>query len=78
MGRGLTWSRRKGYNYIQYRVSTGATMAEIKSESDRGKLIHIRLTDEIHKALRIRVAQEEKTIQDWVVAAISKALGSKG
>lgn len=53
-------------------------MAEIKSESDRGKLIHIRLTDEIHKALRIRVAQEEKTIQDWVVAAISKALGSKG
>jgi len=43
------------------------------SES-RARLIHIRLTPETHKRLRIRAAEEDVSIQDWVSSLIETGL----
>ena len=40
----------------------------------RARLIHIRLTPETHKRLRIRAAEEDVSIQDWVSALIETGL----
>jgi len=37
-------------------------------------MVHIRLPEELHKKVRIRAAETDKTIQDWVVEAIEKEL----
>ena len=34
------------------------------------RMIHIRLPEDIHKKVRIRAAESDKTIQDWAVDAI--------
>lgn len=39
-----------------------------------GRMIHIRLSEETHKKLRIRVAEEEITIQNWVADLIVSIL----
>jgi predicted HicB family RNase H-like nuclease len=39
-----------------------------------GQMIHIRLPKDVHKLLRIRVAEEDTRIQDWVAAVIEKEL----
>ncbi len=36
------------------------------------KMIHIRLSEELHQQLRIQVAKENQTIQDWVEQLIDK------
>ncbi len=38
------------------------------------RMIHIRLPEELHKKVRIRVAEDDKTIQDWVVESIKARL----
>ena len=37
-------------------------------------MIHIRIPKDVHKRLRIRVAEEETTMQEWVAARIKRAL----
>jgi len=39
-----------------------------------GRMIHVRLPEEVHKRLRIKVAELDTTIQDWVAAALTKEL----
>ncbi|MFC1799303.1 hypothetical protein ACFL2Z_00110 [Candidatus Eisenbacteria bacterium] len=41
------------------------------------RVIHVRLTDEIHRLLRIRVAEEDTHIQDWVARLIERELKGK-
>lgn len=43
---------------------------------NKGRMIHIRLTEGLHKKLRVRVAEEDVTIQDWVERLIDKALST--
>lgn len=38
------------------------------------RLIHIRLTSEVHRRLRVRVAEEDTSIQEWVSAFIEREL----
>lgn len=40
------------------------------------RLIHIRLKPETHKRLRVRVAEEDVSIQDWVETLIENGLAS--
>ncbi len=40
----------------------------------KSRMIHIRLPEELHKKLRIRAAETDMTIQDWVVDAIKAGL----
>jgi predicted HicB family RNase H-like nuclease len=49
---------------------------EVKLEdTDTGRTIIVRLKIETHKALRIRVAEEDTSIQKWVEALIERELG---
>ncbi len=54
-------------------MSTKAAQAKPKT-----RLIHVRLPEELHKKVRIRAAETDKTIQDWVVDAIKNELGRQG
>ncbi|GAI26350.1 unnamed protein product [marine sediment metagenome] len=38
------------------------------------RMVHVRLTEELHKRLRIRAAESDMTLQDWVAMAIRKGL----
>jgi len=40
------------------------------------RLIHIRLKPETHKRLRVRAAEEDISIQDWVEALIETGLAA--
>ena len=41
------------------------------------RMIHVRVTNEIHRLLRIRVAEEDTHIQDWVARLIERELKGK-
>jgi len=48
------------------------------SQSDmKYRMIHIRLPGEVHKRLRIRAAEMDETIQDWVLESIQKELAQE-
>ncbi len=38
------------------------------------RMIHVRISEDLHKRLRIRAAETEVTMQDWVGSAIKKEL----
>jgi len=38
------------------------------------RMIHIRLPEDIHKKVRVRAAEADITIQDWVLEAIREYL----
>ena len=44
-------------------------------DSDSARTIIVRLTPETHKALRVRVAEEDTSIQKWVEALLEHELG---
>ncbi len=43
---------------------------------EEARLIHIRLKPETHKRLRVRAAEEDVSIQDWVEALIETGLAA--
>jgi predicted HicB family RNase H-like nuclease len=47
------------------------------SRYDSGRQIHIRLSEELHRRLRISAAEEDVTIQQWVGRLIEQALDGK-
>ena len=42
------------------------------------RMIHVRLPEDVHKKVRIRAAEMDTTIQDWVLEAIQRELGCQG
>ena len=38
------------------------------------RMVHVRLTEELHKRLRIRAAENDTTLQDWVATAIKNEI----
>ncbi len=49
-------------------------MPREKTTYNKPKMIHIRLSEELHQKLRIQVANENLTIQDWVEILLEKKL----
>lgn len=49
-------------------------MPRKKLTEKRERMIHVRLTDDMHKRLKIEVAHNRQTIQDWVTDCIEKQL----
>lgn len=47
-----------------------------KQEKPKSKIrmIHIRLPEDIHKKIRVRAAESDTTIQDWVEMALKHEL----
>ena len=52
-------------------------MAKGRPPAPKGRMIHIRLSEDLHKLLRIRAAELDTTIQDWVATLIGRELGQK-
>jgi len=46
-------------------------------DTESSRTIIVRLSVDTHKALRIRVAEEDTSIQKWVEALIERELGIK-
>lgn len=42
------------------------------------RMIHVRLPEAMHKKVRIRAAETDQTIQDWVFEAIRRELERQG
>ncbi len=42
------------------------------------RMVHIRLPEDIHKKVRVRAAESDTTIQDWVLEAIREYLKPSG
>ena len=40
-------------------------------------MVHIRLPEDLHKRLRVRAAEADMTIQDWVTEAVRAKLEEK-
>ena len=45
---------------------------------NKTRMLHVRLPEELHKKVRIRAAEDDRTIQDWVVDAIEIQLEQQG
>jgi predicted HicB family RNase H-like nuclease len=41
-------------------------------------MLHIRLNPELHRALRVIVAKQDTTLQEWVVRALTAAVHDVG
>ena len=42
------------------------------------RMVHIRLPEDVHKKVRVRAAESDTTIQDWVLEAIQEYLKPAG
>ena len=38
------------------------------------RMLHVRMSPELHKRVRIRAAEEDKSMQEWMLAVIEKEL----
>ena len=45
--------------------------------SDGSRMVHVRLDPELHRRLRIVVAAEDTSVQEWVARVIEKTVGEK-
>ncbi len=50
-------------------------MADDIRDTETSRTIIVRLSVDTHKALRIRVAEEDTSIQKWVEALVERELG---
>lgn len=53
-------------------------MADEGEKGRKTRMIHIRLPEEVHKRLRVRAAELDTSIQDWVSKLIKKVLDRVG
>ena len=49
-------------------------MKENLPKNLKKRMIHVRISEDLHKRLLIRAAKTEVTMQDWVGSAIKKEL----
>ena len=49
-------------------------MKETRQRKPGTRMIHVRIPDSLHKRLRVRAAEEDTTLQDWVAMAIQNEL----
>jgi len=47
---------------------------EADQDKPKTRMIHIRLPEKLHKRLRIRAAEADITIQEWVIDALETKL----
>ena len=49
-------------------------MRETRQRKPNTRMIHVRITEDLHKRLRVRAAESDTTMQDWVAMAIKNEL----
>jgi predicted HicB family RNase H-like nuclease len=63
---------------IQDTAKENATPSMLPGDTETTRSIIVRLKVGTHKALRIRVAEQDTSIQAWVEALVERELGLKG
>lgn len=53
-------------------------MSELPQDTETSRTIIVRIAAPTHKALRIRVAEQDTSIQQWVEALVERELGLTG
>lgn len=54
-----------------------ARTAEKTRHSDGSRMVHIRLDPDLHRRLRIVVAAEDTSVQDWLSRVVEKAVAEE-
>jgi predicted HicB family RNase H-like nuclease len=49
-------------------------MKETQQKKPSTRMIHVRIPEDLHKRLRVRAAEGDTTMQDWVAIAIKNEL----
>jgi len=49
-------------------------MEKRSAKTNKTRMIHVRLPEDLHRRVRIRAAESSSTIQDWVVMALGNEL----
>ena len=49
-------------------------MNRLNKNQTNNRMIHIRLPEDLHKRIRIKAAETDQTIQDWVAEALQAEL----
>jgi len=49
-------------------------MKDANLKRPKERMVHVRLPEELHKRLRVKAAEEDTTLQDWVTLAIKNEL----
>jgi len=49
-------------------------MKDANLKRPKERMVHVRLPEELHKRLRVKAAEEDTTLQDWVTLAIENEL----
>lgn len=49
-------------------------MRNKNTNQTNNRMIHIRLPEDLHKRIRVKAAETDQTIQDWVVEALQAEL----
>lgn len=59
------------------KATSGVTRKSRASTSggNKGRMVHIRLDTELHRKLRLVVASEDTTLQEWIARTLSDAAG---
>ena len=52
-------------------------METSKSREGKNRMIHVRLPEGVHKKVRIRAAEMDMTIQDWVLKVMQRELAQQ-
>jgi predicted HicB family RNase H-like nuclease len=58
----------------QIREGTLSRAATKSKRSDGPRMVHVRLEPDLHRRLRIVVAAEDTSVQDWIVQLVEKAV----
>ncbi len=52
--------------------------SEAPQARNRERMLHIRLDPDLHRALRVIVAEQDTTLQEWVVRTLAAAAHAAG
>jgi predicted HicB family RNase H-like nuclease len=69
----LDFSQYPRYILNRERVA-GRNMRNDNIKRPKERMVHVRLPEELHKRLRVKAAEEDTTLQDWVAMAIENEL----
>ena len=62
------------YVWLIDRLRNQERLMPRKKKFEDGRMLHIRIPEDVHRLLRIRVAEDDTCMQDWVAELIEKTL----
>lgn len=63
---------------IPVRRTSQSVRGATSRATNRERMLHIRVGPELHRALRVIVAEQDTTLQEWVVRTLADAVRKAG